>query len=48
MKVAKNLRRTSGDSLPYPSPGSVSIKRESEDGGADDEVSDDDDGYVHQ
>ena len=39
MKVTKNLRRVSGDSLPYPSPGSVSIKRESDDGGADDEVS---------
>lgn len=37
MKVTKNLRRVSGDSLPYPSPGSVSIKRESDDGGADDE-----------
>ena len=40
MKVTKNMRRVSGDSLPYPSPGSVSIKRESDDGGADDEVSD--------
>ena len=39
MKVTKTLRRVSGDSLPYPSPGSVSIKRESDDGGADDEVS---------
>lgn len=40
MKVTKNLRRVSGDSLPYPSPGTVSIKRESDDGVADDEVSD--------
>ena len=38
MKVTKNLRRLSGDSLPYPSPGTVSIKRESEEGVADDEV----------
>merc|ERR1719323_1707118 len=28
MKVAKNLRRISEESLPYPSPGSVSIKKE--------------------
>lgn len=38
MKVTKNLRRLSGDCLPYPSPGTVSIKRESDEGVADDEV----------